>query len=149
MKTLMKQFVLISILSISLSSCSKDDDDFQKEASVQELLIGKWHFNILSTGEATECEAHTFYHFIDSETATFKLVQDDTGILPAGAEVIGDCAFSTEETTTYTLVNNQDIKIVNEYGIATLKIVSINTTTLIITRDALTSVETLVLIKEI
>ena len=153
-KSILKKIVLVTILSLSIFNCSKDDDDddddFQmSEPTTQELLIGKWHVDILSTGEATDCQAQTFYHFLDSENATYQLVQDDTGILPTGAEVIGDCAFSPEETTTYTLVNNQDINIVNEYGITTLKIVSINDTTLVITRDVFTGVETTVLTKEL
>jgi len=152
LKTNYKYIVLITILSVSLFSCCKDDDNIQNdERTTQELLIGKWHYDVLPTGDATACEAETFYQFLDSESVRYQSVRDYTGFLyvPGQGEVIGDCFYNNQTLASYTIIDDQEIIIDNSSRIHTLNIVSINTTTLVITKQGVSGDDTIVLKKEI
>ncbi|WP_445733442.1 hypothetical protein [Mariniflexile sp.] len=135
---LLKSLFIFS-LTLSLFNCSKDDDNTiieNIEPTTQQLLIGKWFYSVTSNGNASACEAQSYYHFIDTENLDYKDVRDDTGgILPSGYEFIEGCLRSNNAPVNYTLNENNDIQFPADFGLtATLKIVSISETKLVLTR---------------
>ena len=71
-------------------------DDPEMEAALladssQELLIGKWYYNVTSNGDASACEAQSYYNFTDTKKLEYQLVIDDFGLVVSGYELIGDC----------------------------------------------------------
>ena len=131
-------YIGVTLLVFTLCSCSKDDDNTiieNVEPTTQQLLIGKWYFTITSDGEASTCEAQSYYHFTDTENLDYQYVLDDTGIAPSGFEFIEGCYHSNNAPVNYTINEDNDIQFPTEFGgTNTLKIVSISETKLVLTQ---------------
>ena len=145
---------LILLVSATILGCNKDDDSEMEAAlladSSQELLIGKWFYSVTSNGDASACEAQSYYNFTDTRTMEYRLVIDDFGIGVSGYELIGDCYVSPETSINYTLNTANEIHFLNEYeDTITLKIVSINQTTLVFTIGTLDETAIYILTKEL
>ena len=129
--------IAIALVVITWSSCSKDDDNTiieNVEPTTQQLLIGKWYYSVTSDGEASTCEAQSYYDFIDAQTLEYQRVIDDFGLAIFGFDLVGDCWFSNYPQVDYTLNEDNDIQFPVDYGgTATLKIVSISETKLVLT----------------
>ena len=129
--------IAIALVVITWSSCSKDDDNTiieNVEPTTQQLLIGKWYYSVTSDGEASTCEAQSYYDFIDAQTLEYQHVIDDFGLAISGFDLVGDCWFSNYPQVDYTLNEDKDIQFPVDYGgTATLKIVSISETKLVLT----------------
>ena len=136
MKSTLK-IISIVFLTITLCNCSKDDDNNAiqiEEQTTQQLLIGKWYYSVTSDGEASACEAQSYYDFIDAQTLEYQHVIDDFGLAISGFDLVGDCWFSNYPQVDYTLNEDKDIQFPVDYGgTATLKIVSISETKLVLT----------------
>ena len=147
---------LILLVTVVTLSCSKEDKP-EMEASLladssQELILGKWYFSVTSNGDASACETQSYYYFTDTQTLEYQLVIDDfgIGIGVSGYELIGDCYVSPETSINYTLNTANEIQFLNEYGdTITLKIVSINETTLVFTKGTLDETAIYILTKEL
>jgi hypothetical protein len=80
----------------------------------------------------------------------YQLVIDDFGLVVSGYELIGDCYVSPETSINYTLNTANEIQFLNEYeDTITLKIVSINETTLVFTKGTLDETAIYILTKEL
>lgn len=145
---------LMLLLVATILSCSKEDQP-EIEASLladstQELLIGKWYYSVTSNGDASACEAQSYYNFTDTQKLEYQLVIDDFGIVVSGYELIGDCYVSPVTSINYRLNSANEIQFLNEYeDTITLKIVSINETTLVFTKGTLDDTTTYILTKEL
>ena len=145
---------LMLLLVATILSCSKEDQP-EIEASLladstQELLIGKWYYSVTSNGDASACEAQSYYNFTDAQKLEYQLVIDDFGIVVSGYELIGDCYVSPVTSINYGLNSANEIQFLNEYeDTITLKIVSINETTLVFTKGTLDDTTTYILTKEL
>jgi len=129
MKTLIKHIAFISILSVTFFSCSKDDDDsFQEEVGIQELLIGKWTYSEVDGGPLEYCPSQSYYQFIDNENALFHDLS-----LTSFSDPEECISLLGEEVLTYTLEeNNQIITFSSTFGSYSKKIVSISQNRLIL-----------------
>jgi hypothetical protein len=134
MKNILKT-IAIALVAITLSSCSKDDDDnVYVPQTINQQLIGKWYYSVTTDGEASACEVQSYFDFIDAQTLKNQRVIDDFGFVIVGFDLVGDCWFSNYPQVNYTLNENNDIQFLNEYeDTVTLKIVSISETKLVLT----------------
>lgn len=152
-KNIWKVGLMLLVIATFLS-CNKDDDPEMEDAhlaeSSQELLIGKWFYNVTSNGDASACEAQSYYNFTDTQKLEYQLVINDFGLVVGGYELIGDCYVSPVTSINYSLNTANEIQFLNEYeDTITLKIVSINETTLVFTKGTLDDTTTYILMKEL
>ena len=58
--------IMLAVLTLAATSCSKNDDTEAVQLTTQELLVsGKWYISSMGNQQADDCMKETYFHFVN------------------------------------------------------------------------------------